>query len=37
MAKGRFHGIYPMLYTFFDQAGGLDRRAGSFRGGALVC
>jgi 4-hydroxy-tetrahydrodipicolinate synthase len=27
MAKGKFHGIYPMLYTFFDEAGGLDRRA----------
>src|SRR5471032_2830587 len=27
MAKGKFHGIYPMLYTFFDAAGGLDRDA----------
>ena len=27
MAKGEFHGIYPMLYTFFDAAGGLDRGA----------
>lgn len=27
MAKGEFHGIYPMLYTFFDAAGGLDRTA----------
>jgi 2-keto-3-deoxy-L-arabinonate dehydratase len=27
MAKGKFHGIYPMLYTFFDAAGGLDRPA----------
>ena len=27
MAKGEFHGIYPMLYTFFDAAGGLDRIA----------
>jgi 4-hydroxy-tetrahydrodipicolinate synthase len=27
MAHGNFHGIYPMLYTFFDAAGGLDRAA----------
>jgi len=27
MAKGSFHGIYPMLYTFFDRAGGIDRTA----------
>ena len=27
MSKGRFAGIYPMLYTFFDEAGGLDRAA----------
>jgi 2-keto-3-deoxy-L-arabinonate dehydratase len=27
MAHGEFHGIYPMLYTFFDTAGGLDRVA----------
>jgi len=27
MAKTEFHGIYPMLYTFFDTAGGLDRAA----------
>jgi 2-keto-3-deoxy-L-arabinonate dehydratase len=27
MAKGEFHGIYPMLYTFFDAAGGIDRGA----------
>jgi len=27
MAKGEFHGIYPMLYTFFDAAGGFDRAA----------
>jgi 2-keto-3-deoxy-L-arabinonate dehydratase len=27
MAKGEFHGIYPMLYTFFDAAGALDRGA----------
>ena len=27
MAKGKFHGIYPMLYTFFDASGGLDRAA----------
>jgi 2-keto-3-deoxy-L-arabinonate dehydratase len=27
MAHGKFHGIYPMLYTFFDTAGGLDRMA----------
>jgi 2-keto-3-deoxy-L-arabinonate dehydratase len=27
MAKGNFHGIYPMLYTFFDAGGGIDRGA----------
>jgi 2-keto-3-deoxy-L-arabinonate dehydratase len=27
MEKGKFHGIYPMLYTFFDKTGGLDRGA----------
>ena len=27
MAHGEFHGIYPMLYTFFDAGGGLDRVA----------
>jgi 4-hydroxy-tetrahydrodipicolinate synthase len=27
MAKGSFHGIYPMLYTFFDHSGGIDRVA----------
>ena len=27
MAHGKFHGIYPMLYTFFDAVGGLDRAA----------
>jgi len=27
MAKTGFHGIYPMLYTFFDVAGNLDRAA----------
>jgi 2-keto-3-deoxy-L-arabinonate dehydratase len=27
MAHGKFHGIYPMLYTFFEAAGGLDRAA----------
>jgi 4-hydroxy-tetrahydrodipicolinate synthase len=27
MAKTKFHGIYPMLYTFFDRQGGLDRTA----------
>jgi len=24
---GRFRGVYPMLYAFFDQRGGLDREA----------
>jgi 4-hydroxy-tetrahydrodipicolinate synthase len=27
MAKGRFTGLYPMLYTFFAADGGLDRAA----------
>jgi 4-hydroxy-tetrahydrodipicolinate synthase len=27
MAKSRFTGIYPMLYTYFDADGGLDRAA----------
>jgi len=27
MAKGKFHGIYPMLYTFFGAEGELDRMA----------
>lgn len=27
MAANRFHGIYPMLYAYFDAAGGLDRAA----------
>ncbi|HUK09277.1 MAG TPA: dihydrodipicolinate synthase family protein [Stellaceae bacterium] len=27
MSKGQFHGIYPMLYTFFNAEGGLDRVA----------
>jgi 2-keto-3-deoxy-L-arabinonate dehydratase len=27
MAQGEFHGIYPMLYTFFDAVGGPDRIA----------
>jgi 2-keto-3-deoxy-L-arabinonate dehydratase len=27
MAKGKFHGVYPMLYTFFDADGGIDRGA----------
>jgi 4-hydroxy-tetrahydrodipicolinate synthase len=27
MASGRFRGIYPILYAFFDREGRLDRRA----------
>ena len=27
MAKTVFHGIYPMLYTYFERNGGLDRSA----------
>jgi 4-hydroxy-tetrahydrodipicolinate synthase len=27
MTASEFHGIYPMLYTFYDREGGLDRRA----------
>ena len=27
MTKTEFHGIYPMLYTYFDRHGGLDRPA----------
>ena len=25
--KHRFHGVYPVLYAFFDRAGGLDAEA----------
>jgi 4-hydroxy-tetrahydrodipicolinate synthase len=35
MEKGKFHGIYPMLYTFFDKTGDLDRRA--MRGQVDAC
>jgi 2-keto-3-deoxy-L-arabinonate dehydratase len=35
MAKGKFTGIYPMLYTFFDAAGGLD--AGAMRHQVDAC
>jgi 2-keto-3-deoxy-L-arabinonate dehydratase len=27
MPKGKFHGVYPMLYTFFSHSGGIDRQA----------